>query len=63
LQQEDFQTALRTHGEIEATQENIQGWLELDEGYPGEGEIVAVIFFVYFHQHYLYYQVFHLFVF
>jgi hypothetical protein len=45
----------------EPTQENIQDWLELDEGDPGfqllsEEEIAAVIFFViYSHQHYLYY--------
>jgi hypothetical protein len=57
--QEDFQTVLRAAGGTEATQENIQDWLELDEGDPGfqlmtEEEIAAVIFFIYFHQHYLY---------
>jgi hypothetical protein len=26
---------LRAAGEIETTQENIQDWIELDEGYPG----------------------------
>jgi hypothetical protein len=33
--QEDFQTLLRTAGETETTQENLQDWLELDEGDPG----------------------------
>jgi uncharacterized protein YehS (DUF1456 family) len=40
---------LRAAGETEATQENIQDWLQLDEGDPGfqlltEEEIAAVIF-------------------
>jgi hypothetical protein len=40
---------LRTAGETETTQENIQDWLELDEGVPGfrlltEEETAAVIF-------------------
>jgi hypothetical protein len=40
---------LRSAGETETTQENIQDWLELDEGDPGfqvlrEEEIAAVIF-------------------
>jgi uncharacterized protein YehS (DUF1456 family) len=35
LEQEDFQTVLRAAGETETTQENIQDWLELDEGDPG----------------------------
>jgi hypothetical protein len=54
---------LRAAGEIETMQENIQGWLELDERDPGfqlltEEEIAAVIFF------YIYSSaVFHLFVF
>jgi hypothetical protein len=44
---------LRAAGETETTQENIQDWLQLDEGYPGfqfltEEEIVAVIFFYLF---------------
>jgi hypothetical protein len=34
LEQEDFQTVLRAAGEAETTQENIQDWLELDEGDP-----------------------------
>jgi hypothetical protein len=39
-------------GETETTQENIQDWLELDEGDPGfqlltEEGIVAVIFFLF----------------
>jgi hypothetical protein len=38
----------------------IQEWLQLDEGDPGfqlltKEEIAAVIFFIYFHQHFLYY--------
>jgi hypothetical protein len=42
---------LRAAGETETSQENIQDWLELDEGDPGfqlltEEEIVAVIFFI-----------------
>jgi hypothetical protein len=50
---------LRAAEEIETTQENIQEWL--DEGDPGfqfltEEDIAAVVFyFIYFHQHYLYY--------
>jgi hypothetical protein len=45
---------LRTAGETETTQENIQDWLELDEGDPGfqlltGKEIPAVIFFIYFY--------------
>jgi hypothetical protein len=44
---------LRAAGETETTQENIQDWLELDEGDPGfqllvEEEIGAVIIFIYF---------------
>jgi hypothetical protein len=40
---------LRAAGETETTQENIQDWLQLDEGDPGfrlltEEEIAAVIF-------------------
>jgi hypothetical protein len=51
---------LRAAGETETTQENVQDWLELDEGDRGfqfltEEEIAAVIFFIYFHQHYIYY--------
>jgi hypothetical protein len=50
LEQENFQSVLRAAGETETTQENIQNWLELDEGDPGfqlliEEEIAAVIFF------------------
>jgi hypothetical protein len=46
LEQENFQTVLRAAGETETTQENIQDWLELDEGNPGfqlltEEEIAA----------------------
>jgi hypothetical protein len=41
---------LRAAGETETTQENIEDWLELDEGDPGfqfltEEETAAVIFF------------------
>jgi hypothetical protein len=48
----DFQTVLRAAGETETTQENIQDWLELDEGDPGfqlltEEEIAAVIFLLF----------------
>jgi hypothetical protein len=44
---------LRAAGQTETTQENIQDWLELDEGDPGfqlltEEEIPAVIFFYLF---------------
>jgi hypothetical protein len=35
LEQEDFQTVLRAVEETETTQENIQDWLELDEGHRG----------------------------
>jgi hypothetical protein len=48
---------LRVAEETETIQQNIQEWLEMDEGdhgfqlLTGEG-IAAVIFF--FHQHYLY---------
>jgi hypothetical protein len=43
---------LRAAGETETTQENIQDWLELDEGDPGfqlltEEEITAVIYFLF----------------
>jgi hypothetical protein len=55
---------LRAAGEIE----NTQDWPELAEGDYGfqlltEEEIAAVIIFTYFHQHYLYYYIFHFFVF
>jgi uncharacterized protein YehS (DUF1456 family) len=58
---------LRAAGETETTQENIQDWLQLEEGDPGfqlltDVEIAAVIFFIYFHQHHLYYYIFHFFV-
>jgi hypothetical protein len=32
--QEDFQAVLRAAGETETSQENIQDWLQLDEGDP-----------------------------
>jgi hypothetical protein len=48
-----FETLLRATGETETTQENIQDWLELDEGDPGfqlltEAEIAAVLLFYLF---------------
>jgi hypothetical protein len=55
---------LRAAGETETTQENIQDWLQLDEGDPGfqlltEEEIAAVnlfiYLFIYFQQRYPYY--------
>jgi hypothetical protein len=51
---------LRAAGDTETTHKNIQHWLQLDEGDPEfqfltEEENVAVTFFIYFHQHYLYY--------
>jgi uncharacterized protein YehS (DUF1456 family) len=59
---------LRAAAETEITQENIQNWLKLDAENPGfqlltEEEISAVIIFIHFHQHYLYYYIFNLFVF
>jgi hypothetical protein len=54
-----FQTVLRAAGETETTQENIQDWLELDEGDPGfqllTGRNCCSDFFIYFLQHYPYY--------
>jgi hypothetical protein len=40
---------LRAAGETETTQENIQDWLELDEGDPGqtEEEICSMIFLLF----------------
>jgi hypothetical protein len=61
LEQASFQTVLRAAGETETAQENIQDWLQLDEGDPGfqlptEEKTAAVIFlFVYFHEHCLHY--------
>jgi hypothetical protein len=51
---------LRAAGQTETTREGIQDWLGLDEGDSGfqfltEEEIAAVMFFIYFLQHYLYY--------
>jgi hypothetical protein len=47
-------------GETETTQENIQDWLELDEGDTGfqfltERNFIGDILLIYFHQHHLYY--------
>jgi phage-related protein len=58
---------LKAAGETETTHENNQDWLELDEGDPGfqllTEETAALIFFnIYFHQFYLHYYIFHLFV-
>jgi hypothetical protein len=58
---------LRAAGGTEPTQENIQEWLQLGEGDPGfqlltEEKIAAEIFCIYFHQRYLYYYIFHVFV-
>jgi hypothetical protein len=59
-----FQTVLRAAGETETTQENIQDWLELDEGDSRFQLLVflwflnigfTVIFLIYFQQNYLYY--------
>jgi hypothetical protein len=46
---------LRAAEETETSQENVQDWLQLDEGDPEfrlltEEEIAAVIFFIYFCQ-------------
>jgi hypothetical protein len=50
---------LKAAGEIKTTQENIQDCLKLEEDPAfqllAEEKIVAVIFFIYFHQRYLYY--------
>jgi hypothetical protein len=62
---------LRAAGETEITQENIQNWLELDEGDPGFQLLVFLQFLnkgcteirFYFRQQYLYYEIFHLFIF
>jgi hypothetical protein len=46
-------------GETENKQENIQDWLQLDDGDPGfqllTEEEIAADFFIYFRQQYLYY--------
>jgi hypothetical protein len=59
LEQDDFQTVLKVAAETETMQENIQDWFQLDEEVPGfqlltEKKIAAVIFFIYFHWHYLF---------
>jgi hypothetical protein len=51
---------LKAAEETETTQENIQHWLELDEGDPGfqlltEEDISAVVFLTYFNHHCLHY--------
>jgi hypothetical protein len=55
---------LRAAGETETMQENIQDWLEQDEGDLAFQFLLfleflnkdyTIIFFTYFHQHYLYY--------
>jgi hypothetical protein len=50
---------LRAAGETETTQENIQDWLQLDEGDPGFQLLTgrnrySDLFCIYFHKHYLY---------
>jgi hypothetical protein len=35
---------LRAAGETETTQENIQDWIELDEGHPGFQLLVFIVF-------------------
>jgi hypothetical protein len=60
LEQEDFRTVLRAAGGTEIMQENIQDWLELDEGDPGfqllhRARNSCNDSFIYFHQHCLYY--------
>jgi hypothetical protein len=42
--QEDFQTMLRAAGEPQTTKENIQNWLQLDEGDPGFQFVVFLQF-------------------
>jgi uncharacterized protein YehS (DUF1456 family) len=44
----------RAAGETETTQENIQDWLQLDEGDPGF-QLLTEEEIIYFYQHYLYY--------
>jgi hypothetical protein len=53
---------LRAAGETETTQENIQDWLQLDEGDPGFQLFLyflnkgsTMFFFTYFYQNYLHY--------
>jgi hypothetical protein len=40
LGQEDYQTVLRAAGKTENKQENIQDWLQLDDGEPGSQFLV-----------------------
>jgi hypothetical protein len=52
MKRESLQTVLKAVEETETMQENIQDWLELDEGDPGfqlqtEEEIAVVIFFLF----------------
>jgi hypothetical protein len=52
LEQKDFQIVLRAAGETDTTPENIQDWVELDEGDPGfqlltGKEIGTVIIFLF----------------
>jgi hypothetical protein len=42
---------LRAAGEIETTQEDIQDWLQLNEGDPEFQLMTEEDFFIYFHQH------------
>jgi hypothetical protein len=60
-----FQAVFRAAGETEISQENIQDWLQMDEGTNSGFQCLAffyfldkastVLFLIYFHQHYLYY--------
>jgi hypothetical protein len=49
---ENFHTVLRVAGETDTMQENIQDWLDLDEGDPGfyllQEETTALIYFYLF---------------
>jgi hypothetical protein len=44
IEKEDYKIVLRAAGNSETTQENIQDWLELDEGYPGFQVLVFLLF-------------------
>jgi hypothetical protein len=46
LEEEDFQNVLRATGGTETKQENIQDWLQLDDGKPW---ISAIFFYQFLH--------------
>jgi hypothetical protein len=59
---------LRAAGETETMQENIQDWLQLDDGDPGFqllaflwllNKLSIAIFLINFCQYYIYYKMFH----